>query len=74
MYSIHISKHYVIAMKGGEPRSSDVRRSVVTTLDGLKFAISCGWGPGVLEKITLTPRAAEYWKEYKAKTFPNESK
>lgn len=51
--------------------SSPKAGNVVVTLLGVKDLIARGYGPGVIDKQTLTPRAAQYWADYKAATFPN---
>lgn len=53
--------------------SSPKAGNVVVTLLGVKDLIARGYGPGVIDKQTLTPRAAEYWEAAKASLFPNDS-
>lgn len=48
------------------------RKTAVTvvTLLGVQKLIQDGNGPGIIDRMNLTRRAAAYWSDYKSTTFP----
>lgn len=58
---IRFTKSYIMSLHGNKILS------VLTTLAGLKIAIDVGWKTETLDKMNLTPAAAKYYAEYKAK-------